>query len=164
MLPQQKPQVQVELKATCNVLWGQTVTCVYTSLLKHLQQQFWGLSIHPGLILDLYSQLVQVPLTWVTPHGKHREHPALIAPTKASSSSLSTHQLSQHPTKCLPALTAPTSSHSTQQNVPQLSQHPPTLLVTTACSIFHLPACVPPIFPRYHSHSQAGIPFLCRMG
>lgn len=58
MLPQQKPQVQVEVKAICNALWEQTAACAYTILLKHLRQQFWGLSIHAVLIPDLYSQLV----------------------------------------------------------------------------------------------------------
>jgi len=57
MLPHQKPQVQIELKAICNALWGQRVACVYTILLKHLRQQFWGLSTHAVLIPDLYSQL-----------------------------------------------------------------------------------------------------------
>lgn len=92
MLPQQKPQVQLELKAVCNALWGQTAACVYTILLKHLRQQVWGLSIHTGLIPDLYSQFAWVSLT-ATPHGKHREHPALTAPTKASH----THHLAEPP-------------------------------------------------------------------
>lgn len=80
MLPQQKPQVQVELKAICNALWEQTAACLYTILLEHLRQQAWGISIHAGLIPDLYSHVARVPLT-ATPYGKHWEHPALAAPT-----------------------------------------------------------------------------------
>lgn len=132
MLPQQKPQVQVELKAICNAFWGQTAACAYTIPLKHLRQQFWGLSIHAVLIPGLYSQLAWVTLT-ATPHGKHREHSALTAPTKVSH----THHLAEPPCQAL----LPGGS-STCQHVPhQSAQDAP-----------------------HHSHSQAEITFLYRMG
>lgn len=84
MLPQQKGQVQVELKAACKALWGHQlpVSTASCPVLLHLRQQFWGLSIPAVLISDFYSQLAWLPLTanttWETPG-------ALTAPTKVSS-------------------------------------------------------------------------------
>lgn len=153
MLPQQKPQEQIELKAICNALWGQTATCVYTILLQHFRQQFWGLSIHAVLIPDLYSQLAWVPLS-AAPHGKHWEHSAPTAPTKASH----THHLAG-----LPCLAPLPGASSTCQHVPHHSawdaphhshsQAEITFLCRMAQlgGVFCTPIiCVPPMYTGKH--------------
>lgn len=114
VLPQQKAQMKVELKAVCKALWGHQLlmsTPSYLVLyLLPLRQQFWTLNILAIWTSDSYSQLAWLP--WLpAPHRKHHEH-------------------SQHQQKCPPYISW------LNHLVRHLLEHPPPCIPTMPCPYY----------------------------